>query len=76
LLNNAHRWTKEGISNIRSEIPFPMYGIDSDNGGEFINHQLIDWCTANQITQTRGRPYRIGSVGTAMTNCFVEQKKW
>jgi hypothetical protein len=41
LLNNAHRWAKEAVSNIRSEIPFPMYGIDTDNGGEFINTQLL-----------------------------------
>jgi hypothetical protein len=68
LLNNAHRWTKEGISNIKSELPFPLYGIDSDNGGEFINKQLVDWCVENHITQTRGRPYRKND------NCFVEQK--
>jgi hypothetical protein len=25
------------------ELPFPRVGVDSDNGGEFINHQLKDW---------------------------------
>jgi hypothetical protein len=68
LLNNAHRWTKEAISNIRSEIPFPMYGIDTDNGGEFINTQLLAWCSERHIQFTRGRPYRKND------NCFVEQK--
>ena len=68
LLNNAHRWTKEAVLNIRSEIPFPMYGIDTDNGGEFINRQLRDWCTETRIQFTRGRPYRKND------NCFVEQK--
>jgi transposase InsO family protein len=43
-------------------------GIDSDNGGEFINHQLKDWCELNRIQFTRGRPYRKND------NCFVEQK--
>jgi hypothetical protein len=33
-------------------------GIDSGNGGEFINHQLKDWCDLNHIPFTRGRPYR------------------
>jgi hypothetical protein len=68
LLNNAHRWVKEQIMLMRTNLPFPMLGIDSDNGGEFINHQLLDWCTQNGIKFTRGRPYRKND------NCFVEQK--
>jgi len=68
LLNNAHRWVKEQIATVHSNLPFPMLGIDSDNGGEFINHQLLDWCVHNNIKFTRGRPYRKND------NCFVEQK--
>ena len=52
-----------------------MLGIDSDfsprdNGDEFINKQLLEWCRQNQITFTRGRPYRKND------NCFVEQKNY
>jgi len=68
LLNSAHRWVKERIKQVRAELPFPMKGVDSDNGGEFINHQLKDWCEINDIQFTRGRPYRKND------NCFVEQK--
>ena len=73
LLNNAHRWVKERIEQTKAGLPFPMLGIDSDfsphdNGGEFINRQLLDWCTQNGIAFTRGRPYRKND------NCFVEQK--
>ncbi|MDR1174298.1 MAG: transposase family protein [Treponema sp.] len=68
LLNSAHRWVKERIEQMRHELPFPLLGIDSDNGGEFINHQLKDWCDLNHIQFTRGRPYRKND------NCFVEQK--
>jgi hypothetical protein len=68
LLNNAHRWVKEQIVHTRQALPFPMLGIDSDNGGEFINHQLLDWCIQNGIKFTRSRPYRKND------NCFVEQK--
>jgi len=68
LLNNAHRWVKERIEQTKAGLPFPMLGIDSDNGGEFINHQLLDWCKQNGIVFTRGRPYRKND------NCFVEQK--
>jgi len=69
LLNNAHRWVKDQIAHTREALPFPMLGIDSDNGGEFINHQLLDWCVQNGIKFTRSRPYRKND------NCFVEQKK-
>jgi len=68
LLNSAHRWVKKRIETARDSLPFPMLGIDSDNGGEFINHQLLDWCVQNNIKFTRGRPYRKND------NCFVEQK--
>jgi hypothetical protein len=68
LLNSAHRWVKERIVQIHAELPFPMKGVDSDNGGEFINHQVKDWCDYNGIQFTRGRPYRKND------NCFVEQK--
>lgn len=68
LQNRAHRWVKQEIAGIYAELPYPMKGIDSDNGGEFINHQLWSWCNDHQITFTRGRPYRKND------NCFVEQK--
>ena len=68
LLNNAHRWVKEELVGIFVQLPFPMLGIDSDNGGEFINHQVYDWCIQNNIRFTRGRPYQKNY------NCFVEQK--
>ena len=68
LLNNAHRWVKEQIIHAHETLPFPMLGIDSDNGGEFINHQVLDWCVQNGIKFTRSRPYRKND------NCFVEQK--
>lgn len=68
LHNRAHRWVKEEVKDIHKELPYPMKGIDSDNGGEFINHQLWTWCNDHHITFTRGRPYRKND------NCFVEQK--
>jgi hypothetical protein len=70
LLNHAHRWVKEQVAQIKENLPFPMLGIDSDNGDEFINNQLLEWCRQNQITFTRGRPYRKND------NCFVEQKNY
>jgi len=70
LLNHAHRWVKEQVAQTKDNLPFPMLGIDSDNGDEFINMQLLEWSRHNQITFTRGRPYRKND------NCFVEQKNY
>ncbi len=36
--------------------------MDSDNGSEFINHHLLDWCSQREITFTRSRPGNTGSV--------------
>ena len=68
LRNRAHRWVKESVVEIRSRLPFPLLGVDSDNGGEFINRTLLNYCNDTGVTFTRGRPYRKND------NCFVEQK--
>ena len=51
-------------------FPFPILGIDSDNGSEFINAHLYDYCIASKITFTRGRP------GNKNDGSHVEQKNW
>ncbi len=63
-----HRWVKEEAEGIRTHLPFPLKGWDSDNGGEFINHQLVSWADAHHICFTRARSYRKND------HCFVEQK--
>ena len=68
LRNRAHRWVMEQVIDIRSELPFTLKGVDTDNGGEFINKVLLNYCKEHEITFTRGRPYRKND------NCFVEQK--
>jgi hypothetical protein len=70
LPNKAQRWCFEALMQIRSDLPFPLRGLDSDNGSEFINDQLLRYCSAERITFTRSRPYRKND------NCFVEQKNW
>ena len=51
-------------------FPFPVLGIDSDNGSEFINKHLQKYCEENRITFTRARAYKKND------NCYVEQKNW
>ena len=38
--NKAQRWVFEALQEIRSVLPFPLLGVDSDNGAEFINEPL------------------------------------
>ena len=68
--NRARCWTLEALKDIRASLPFPLLGIDSDNGGEFINHHLASWCAGQEITFTRSRPLNKND------GCYVEQKNW
>lgn len=68
--NRAERWTFEALKGLRKRLPFPLLGLDSDNGSEFMNHHLFRYCEQERITFTRSRPYRKND------NCFVEQKNY
>ena len=70
LKNKAQVWTLEGVEKIRAKLPFSLLGIDSDNGSEFINESLLNYCRDHKITFTRSRPYRKND------SCFVEQKNY
>ena len=60
----------EAIEHACAAFPFPILGIDSDNGSEFINAHFLEWCTTRRITFTRSRP------GNKNDGCHVEQKNW
>ena len=68
--NRARKWTFEALLDIRRCLPFALLGIDSDNGSEFINAHLNNWCGAEGITFTRSRPNEKND------SCYVEQKNW
>lgn len=68
--NKAQKWVFEALTDIRQRLPFPLLGIDSDNGGEFINHHLISYCKEEKLTFTRSRSYRKND------GCYVEQKNY
>ncbi len=58
------------LADISRVLPFDLKGIDSDNGGEFINAHLLRFCQQHKIEFTRGRPYKKDD------NAHVEQKNW
>lgn len=68
VLNKAQRHVFPGLQHARDRLPFPLRGLDTDNGSEFINVNLVRWCETEHITFTRSRPYRKND------GCFVEQK--
>lgn len=47
-----------GIELVTDLLPFKLLGIDTDNGSEFINHDLVDYCAKHEITFTRSRAYK------------------
>ena len=58
------------LESIANKMPFPILGVDSDNGAEFINVYLFLWCRKREITFTRARPTNKND------GCHVEQKNW
>ena len=55
------------LQRLCAELPFRILGLDSDNGTEFVNRALLEYCTDQGITFTRSRPYLKNDT------CHVEQ---
>jgi hypothetical protein len=70
LPSKALKGVMAALDDIAAVMPFPIRGIDSDNGSELINFHLLDWCCKHQITFTRSR------AGNKNDGCHVEQKNW
>ena len=70
VLGKGEKEVLEAFREISQVLPFPIAAIDSDNGGEFINHRLWRHCEERQIGFTRSRPYKKDD------NAHIEQKNW
>lgn len=66
--NRAHRNVVAGVARLAGSLPYPMRGLDFDNGGEFVNTQLIEWAGRGGIHLTRARAYKHND------NAHVEQR--
>jgi hypothetical protein len=66
--NKTQIAVSKAIKAMRLRLPFPLLGIDSGNGTEFINDLLYRYCLEEKITFTRSQPYRKND------QAFVEQK--
>lgn len=70
LAHKSQKAVTAAIDRIRKRLPYPMLGLDSDNGAEFINGTLARYCALHHITFTRSRPYKKND------QPYVEQKNW
>ncbi len=68
LLHRGQDAVVQALTHARRLLPFPLLGLDTDNGGEFINAAVLAHCAQTETTFTRGR------VANAGDQCFVEQK--
>lgn len=68
LLYRSQQGVIAALDRARQLLPFPLVAVDTDNGGEFLNSELLSYCAREQITFTRGR------TGKKNDQCFVEQK--
>jgi len=68
--NEAEKWIFEESQNLMAVFPFPIIGIDSDNGSEFINERLFDYCVGKECIFTKSRS------GRGNDCAYVVQKNW
>jgi hypothetical protein len=64
--------TLEALKDLEAGLPFDLLGLDSDNGGEFLNRHVLAWLQKRKrpVFMTRSRPYKKDD------NAHVEQKNW
>ena len=70
VLGKHQHGIQQALAELQHALPFRLRGIDSDNGSEFINGHLYDYCQTHAIQFTRGRPYKKDD------NAHIEQKNW
>ncbi|MBN2435165.1 MAG: transposase family protein [Spirochaetes bacterium] len=58
----------KALQAVQESFPFPLKGIHSDNGSEFINDSVLTFAENHNLIFTRGRPYKKND------NPHVEQK--
>jgi hypothetical protein len=58
----------EAVRRLQRQLPFELNALHIDNGYEFLNDELIEFCTDSSIELSRGRPHHKND------NPHVEQK--
>lgn len=70
ILGKGRQAVLDALQEIQAALPFPLRGINSDNGSEFINWHVGSWCARHQVQFSHSRPYKKDD------NAYIEQKNW
>ena len=68
LVVRESRLVVETLDRVRQGLPFALRALDVDNGSEFVNESLIQYCLSQGIELTRSRPWRKND------QAWIEQK--
>ena len=70
--NRGQAGTLQALMDMEQALPFALLGLDSDNGGEFLNYHVLNWLQKRRrpVFMTRSRPNKKDD------NAHVEQKNW
>jgi len=72
LENRGQHCTLAQMRDLEISLPFLLRGVDTDNGGEFLNHHMVEFLQVRPrpVLFARARPYRKND------NAHVEQRNW
>lgn len=70
IMGKTQEAVEEALGRIEFLFPFEIKGLHPDNGSEFLNYLVLNWCRDHEVVLSRGRPYRKND------NPHVEQKNW
>ena len=78
LPNRSEAATLLQIRDVEASLPFPLRGLDSDNGGEFINHHLVKHLHGREkpVAFTRSRPYRKNDQAHIEQKNYTQVRLW
>jgi hypothetical protein len=78
LPNRSEAATLLQIRDVEASLPFPLCGLDSDNGGEFINHHLVKHLHGREkpVAFTRSRPYRKNDQAHIEQKNYTQVRLW
>jgi len=68
LLSRHETLVTEALEVLRSQLPFPLLGLDFDNDSTLMNESVLRYCRGHEITITRSREYRKND------QAWIEQK--
>ena len=69
-MGKGERGVLNAVKTMRKDLPFPLLGMDGDNGGEIINYHMLKYCEEEKLVYTRSRP------NMKNDNAYVEQKNF